>query len=156
METLLGAVMARRSRFFHWARRGLLVVGLLGALNLFSLPPYSPNALATGWVLAHKLRHDPQRLERLIEQQPTAERELLMQGIGWGCHRHRAQSLNNSPSVPAQLTALLAGYSPPYPDALRQGLCRAFQPGVTPVLDPTRLVALKALLNLPATFCPSL
>lgn len=100
-------------------------------------PCATPNFQATGWVLARKYGDDPQRLMRIIDTAPRDHRSDLYFGSGWGLAAalfDRKESTDLS--VIREFDALWSQYPAMEHAVMKGGVLHAFDPGITPVLDP--------------------
>ncbi|MEO6325017.1 MAG: hypothetical protein ABIT01_08850 [Thermoanaerobaculia bacterium] len=145
----LAGFSARR----HALRLGALVLiatSIAAGVNaLRDVKASVPNDTSTGWVLAHKLGHDPDRLIRLLEVGGPRRRDLVF-GYGWGYAAALFETADaTSPAglagvervrrVAALVPVELRG-------AFGEGIRFAFGPGITPRLDPRVLeLILRAL-----------
>jgi len=116
------------------------IVGCLGAslVHMYRTPHYaSPNDEATGWVLGRKFGDDPERLRRIIDGAGPVRHDPLVKGAAWGFTAALFDRRSTADTTALQEFERIWHQLPDTDHALlRQGVHRAFDPGVTPVLDP--------------------
>lgn len=97
----------------------------------------SPNDEATGWVLGRKFGDEPDRLLRIIGRAGPERKEDLIYGAGWGItaalfdrrSTEDVEALN-------EFERIWSDISSGEKEAMAAGVHRAFDPDITPVLDP--------------------
>lgn len=99
-------------------------------------PCATGNDEATGWVLARKYGHDPDRLVAIAELELEHSREELVRGYGWGMTTTIFEHASLRDSIPMErLSRIWSRFPAPYRAQLLDGVRVAFAPGITPVLD---------------------
>ncbi|MBL7951229.1 MAG: hypothetical protein JNM62_05870 [Flavobacteriales bacterium] len=110
----------------------------LAAIYMWGMQPYrTTNDEATGWVLGRKYGDDPTLLFRIIGRAEADQRSALVYGAGWGLTAalfdRREPSDERALLRFEELWAQVPSTEKPM---MRKGVLRAFDAGITPVLDP--------------------
>lgn len=120
-----------------------LALGIFQSVRLFTLPKNQEHdqiIKAIGWILGTKSGHDPQTLIAVIRQNPD-EKELLIQGIGWGVTASLFSDLGTTDTHTIEVnTNRLIQLSDALPGSFQKDLLTgveyAFSTEVSPHLDP--------------------
>ncbi len=132
---MVGLVQLRASA---WVLGAWLVVCASASLTFMvrTSPCASGNDGATGWVLARKYGHDPERLVGMVEFAPEPSREDLLRGFGWGMTATIFEHTSLRDSMPmARMCRYWSRFPARYRVQLLDGVRVAFAPGITPVLE---------------------
>lgn len=100
--------------------------------------PYErPNLEATGWVLGRKFGDEPERLLRMIDGAAPGWKDDLVYGAGWGITAalFDRRSTKDVDAL-AQFERIWSMIPSNEKKGMSAGVHRAFDPGITPVLDP--------------------
>lgn len=107
-------------------------------------PITTPNMEATGWVLARKYGDRPAVLMRIIQRAPMNHQHDLFYGAGWGLTAALFDGKNTQDTAAVNtFVQLWQAFPQDQQQQLERGMLRAFDPGITPELDP----ALKPVLR---------
>ncbi len=136
------------------ARRAVAValigLGCWGGLDTWvrASPPSSPAYDGAGWILGQKFGHDPHRLARLLEIAPPETRRQLAVGYGWGLAAALlAETFGGEEERIQRLIELVDRFPGHVHPWVVEGTERAFEPFVTPELDPSLLPLLRQALR---------
>ena len=135
---LLMVVGLARLRANAWVLGAWLVVCASASLTFMVRTTLcvSGNDGATGWVLARKYGHDPERLVGMVELAPEPNREELLRGYGWGMTATIFEHASPGDTVPMErMCHYWSRFPARYRAQLLDGVRVAFAPGITPVLD---------------------
>lgn len=128
----------RLHRTASWLRGAWLgiSIGASATYMLRSAPCVKGPDEATGWILARKYGHDPERLVGLAQGVPEEYRGRLLAGYGWGMTAALFQHGSGEEGRTMERMATLWSRFPAnYRPWMLAGVHTAFLPGVTPVLD---------------------
>lgn len=94
----------------------------------------------TGWVLANKFGHDPNRVLQIVDMADTAHQQEILIGVGWGTSSALLSSHSANTDYAedlSQLTTLLQQYPKEKQDQILEGIYFSFSPKVNPTIDST-------------------
>jgi hypothetical protein len=137
---------AALGRMGHLVRVAWIGLGVLLSVVYMvrTRPITTPNWEATGWVLARKYGDRPALLMRIIQRAPTDHEPDLVYGAGWGLTAalFDGKTINDTAAVDTfeQLWQL---FPRTQHQRLERGVLRAFDPGITPELDPALMPVLR-------------
>jgi hypothetical protein len=97
----------------------------------------TPNMEATGWVLARKYGDRPAVLMRIIQRAPIDHQPDLVYGASWGLTAALFDGKNTRDTAAVnRFVELWQLFPQTQHQQLERGVLRAFDPGITPELDP--------------------
>lgn len=132
---VVGLVRIRASAWVLGAWLALCASASL-AFMMRTAPCLNGNDGATGWVLARKYGHDPERLVGMAELVQEPDREELLRGFGWGMTTTIFEHASSGDGAPMErMCHYWSRFPARYRAQLLDGVRLAFAPGVTPVLD---------------------
>lgn len=107
-------------------------------------PITTPNMEATGWVLARKYGDRPAVLMRIIQRAPMNQQQDLVYGAGWGLTAALFDGKTTQDTAAVnKFDQLWKAFPQAQHAQLERGVLRAFDPGITPALDPALMHGLR-------------
>lgn len=126
-------------RVSTWFRSAwVLGCGACSVVYIMGTAPHTtPNFQATGWVLARKYGDDPEHLIRILNTGSQDHRSDLYYGAGWGLSAALFDRRNaQDEDVLNEFDTLWQHFPVKEYPLLKSGVLHAFDPGITPILDP--------------------
>ena len=143
-----GLVKARW--FFRYLPPIWITWCLVGSLVfiLRAQPPEKPVDRVTGWVLAKKLGHDPERLVHLTHLVEEEAREEMVKGFGWGATAALMEGVESLDHPSVEKLLFIYGQLPQEnKEDFKEGILMAFEPYFTPTLEIELRPGMKELLE---------